>query len=438
MPELLSPAGNFEKLRAAILYGADAVYLAGQMFGMRAAADNFTVEELHEAAKYVHAHGKKIYLTVNTMPHVKEYPMLRKFMQDIKDAGIDAMIVADLGVMATIREIIPDMEIHVSTQTSIVSPASAKAWAAMGAKRLVLARELTMDEIMAIRAELPDEIELEAFIHGSMCVSYSGRCLLANAFNGRDGNRGTCSQPCRWNYALVEEKRLDMPFPIEQQEGVGTFIMSSKDMCMIEHIPELMKSGIKSFKIEGRMKSAYYTAVVTNAYRMAIDAYERDPEHYKFDPAWLSELESVSHREYGTGFYFDDPMQNPQLVSACGYLREKAYFSTATEYNEDEAAALLSKGVVLENEAGRLYRFIQRNKVSSGEGAELISPGKIGRGFDVRELYSPEGDPWESTPHPSMIYWCRVPFEVREGDIMRAASGKGLEIRAKDRLKGDC
>ena len=438
MPELLSPAGNFEKLKAAILYGADAVYCAGQMFGMRASADNFTVEELYEAVEYVHAHGQKLYLTVNTMPHVQEYPLLRKFLQDIKGAGIDAMIVADLGVFTTIRELLPDMEIHISTQTSIVSPASARAWAAMGAKRLVLARELTMEEICSIRAELPDDIELEAFIHGSMCVSYSGRCLLANAFNGRDGNRGTCSQPCRWNYALVEEKRPDMPFPIEQQEGVGTFIMSSKDMCMIEHIPELMASGIASFKIEGRMKSAYYTAVVTNAYRMAIDAYQKDPAGYRFDPAWLEELESVSHREYGTGFYFDDPMKEPQLVSACGYLREKAYFSTATEYVTEEADAIMSAGVEMENENGRLYRFIQRNKVSAGEGAEMISPGHIGRGFAVLELYAPDGQALDATPHPSMIYWCRVPFEVREGDIMRAASGKGLEIRAKDRLKGDC
>ena len=438
MPELLSPAGNFEKLRAAILYGADAVYCAGQMFGMRSAAANFTVEELYEATKFVHAHGKKLYLTVNTMPHVNEYPLLRKFLNDIKDAGIDAMIVADMGVLATIREIIPDMEIHISTQTSIVSPASAKAYAALGAKRLVLARELTMEEIKAIRAELDDDIELEAFIHGSMCVSYSGRCLLANAFNGRDGNRGTCSQPCRWNYALVEEKRPDMPFPIEQQEGVGTFIMSSKDMCMIEHIPELMESGIASFKIEGRMKSAYYTAVVTNAYRMAMDAYKKDPTSYQFDPAWLEELESVSHREYGTGFYFDDPMQNPQLVSECGYLREKAYFSTAIEYNGEEAEAIMAQGVPMENEEGRLYRFIQRNKVSAGEGAEVISPGKIGVGFEVEELYAPTGERLASTPHPSMIYWCRVPFEIREGDIMRAASGKGLEKRAKDRLKGDC
>ena len=435
MPELLSPAGNFEKLRAAVLYGADAVYCAGQMFGMRSAADNFTVEELYDAVKYVHARGKKLYLTVNTMPHVQEYPMLRKFLHDIRDAGIDAMIVADLGVFTTIREIIPDMEIHISTQTSIVSPASALAWAKMGAKRLVLARELTMDEIREIRAALPADIELEAFVHGSMCVSYSGRCLLANAFNGRDGNRGTCSQPCRWNYSIVEEKRLDQPYPIEQQEGVGTFIMSSKDMCMIEHIPELMECGIASFKIEGRMKSAYYTAVVTNAYRLAIEAYQRDPESYKFDPAWLEELESVSHREYGTGFYFDDPMQNPQLVSTCGYLREKAYFSTATDYVEEEARAIADMGVAMETENGRLYRFIQRNKVSVGEGAELISPGRIGIPFTQTEIYAPTGESLDSTPHPSMIYWCRVPFEVREGDIMRAASGKGLEVRAHDRLK---
>jgi putative protease len=225
-----------------------------------------------------------------------------------------------------------------------------------------------------------------------------------------------------------------MPFDLIQQENVGTFIMSSKDMCMIEHIPELMESGIASFKIEGRMKSAYYTAVVTNAYRLAMDSYKRDPKGYTFDPAWLEELESVSHREYGTGFYFDDPMENPQLVSTCGYIREKAYFSTATEYNEEEAAALIAAGVAMENGEGKLYRFIQRNKVSAGETAELISPGKIGRGFAVNELYAPDGTVLESTPHPSMIYWCRLPFEVKEGDIMRASSGKGLDVRAKDYL----
>ena len=419
MPELLSPAGNFEKLRAAILYGADAVYCAGQMFGMRSAAANFTVEELYEAVKFVHAHGKKLYLTVNTMPHVNEYPLLRKFLNDIKDAGIDAMIVADMGVLATIREIIPDMEIHISTQTSIVSPASAKAYAALGAKRLVLARELTMEEIKAIRAELDDDIELEAFIHGSMCVSYSGRCLLANAFNGRDGNRGTCSQPCRWNYALVEEKRPDMPFPIEQQEGVGTFIMSSKDMCMIEHIPELMESGIASFKIEGRMKSAYYTAVVTNAYRMAMDAYAASPDTYEFDVRLMRELESVSHRDYCTGYYQELPADQPQLASSAGYIREKAYFATALDSGE----VTLPDSLEYETEQGRLYPFIQRNKVCVGDGAEVISPNKIGEPFKVTELYDEKGAPIESAPHPSMRFFVRIPFEVRAGDIMRSGDG---------------
>lgn len=433
MPELLSPAGNFEKLKAALLYGADAVYCAGQMFGMRSAADNFTNDELREAVAYTHARGKKLYLTVNTMPRTAEYPLLRKFLHEIRDYGIDAVIVADMGVLATVKEIMPDMEIHVSTQASIISPAAACAWAALGAKRLVLARELSFSEIAAIRVALPAEVELEAFVHGSMCVSYSGRCLLANALNGRDGNRGTCSQPCRWNYVLVEEKRPEMPIPIEQNE-YGTFIMSSKDMCTIECIPQLMQSGIDSFKIEGRMKSAYYTAVVTNVYRMAMDAYTADPEGYRYDPAWLEELESVSHRTYGTGFYLDDPMNNPQLLGECGYLREKAYFATATEYNQEEASALQAAGVALQNGQGSLYRFVQRNKVGVGEGAEVISPGKIGRGFDVCELYAQDGTAISSAPHPSMIFWCRVPFEIREGDIMRAGSSKGFDKRRPDSL----
>lgn len=432
--ELLAPAGNFEKLRAAVLYGADAVYLAGQAFGMRSAADNFTVEELWQAAEFVHTHGKKLYLTVNTMPHEDEYPALRAFLSSLKGCAIDAMIIADLGTLATVKEILPEMEVHISTQASIVSSAAAKAYAALGAKRLVLARELTLNEIRAIREGLDPAVELETFIHGSMCVSYSGRCLLANAMNGRDGNRGTCTQPCRWNYSLIEEKRPDMPFPIEQT-NLGTFILSSKDLCMIEHIPELMQSGITSFKIEGRMKSAYYTAVVTNAYRMAIDAYSANPAGYRFLPEWLDELESVSHREYGTGFFFTKPMESPQLVSTCGYIREKAYYSTALEYNESEMAAIRAAGIPEKDENGTLCRFIQRNKVSVGEDAELISPGKIGRGFGVRELYAPDGTRLDSTPHPSMIYWCRVPFPVREGDILRAATGRGLEVRAHDLFK---
>ncbi|MBE6584853.1 MAG: U32 family peptidase [Ruminococcaceae bacterium] len=419
-PELLSPAGNFDKLRAALLYGADAVYLAGQSFGMRSAADNFTVEELYEAVKYTHERGKKLYLTLNTMPHGDEYAPLREFLMAIKDAGIDAYIVADLGVMTVLREIIPDAEIHISTQASIVSPEAALAYAALGAKRLVLARELGFSEIEAIRRRLPQDIELEAFIHGSMCVSYSGRCMLSNMMTGRDANRGKCTQPCRWNYIIYEEKRPDLPIPIEQTE-LGTFIMSSKDMCTIEHVPKLIKSGIDSFKIEGRMKSAYYTAVVTNAYRMAIDAYFADPEGYIYDPMWLRELESVSHREYCTGYYLDDPMEQAQLGTQTGYIRDKAYFATAIDYNEDEACALAAVGVELENADGKLYRFIQRNKVKVGDCAEMISPSKIGVAFEVGEIYLSDGTAAESAPHPSMVFWCRVPFEVKEGDIMRGA-----------------
>ena len=419
-PELLSPAGNFEKLRAALLYGADAVYCAGQSFGMRSAADNFSVEELYEAVKYTHERGKKIYLTLNTMPHGNEYDDLRVFLRDIAEAGIDAFIVADLGVMMTVREIMPDAEIHISTQASIVSPEAALAYAALGAKRLVLARELCFEEIKAIRDRLPEDIELEAFVHGSMCVSYSGRCMLSNMMTGRDANRGRCTQPCRWNYIIYEEKRPDLPIPIEQTE-LGTFIMSSKDMCTVEHIPELIACGINSFKIEGRMKSAYYTAVVTNAYRMAIDSYLADPENYEFDPMWYRELESVSHREYCTGYYLDIPMNEAQLGTQTGYIRDKAYFATATDYNEKEAEALAASGIALENENGKLYRFIQRNKVKIGDKSELISPSKIGRAFDVCELYLAGGEAIESAPHPSMIFWCRVPFEVNEGDIMRGA-----------------
>lgn len=417
MVELLSPAGNFEKMRSALLYGADAVYLAGNVFGMRSAADNFTNEELHEAVAYAHERGKKVYLTVNTMPHEHEYSVLRDYLRALSDCPIDAMIVADLGVMATIKEIHPDMEIHVSTQASIVSVAAAKAYIALGAKRLVLARELTLGEIKAIRAGIPEDIELEAFVHGSMCVSYSGRCMLSHHITGRDANRGACAQPCRWNFTLVEEKRPDMPLPIEQNE-LGTFIMSSKDMCTIEHIPELIEAGVKSFKIEGRMKSAYYTAVVTNAYRMAIDAYYRDGEDYRFDPLWMRELESVSHREYCTGFYFDYPIENAQLATGTGYIREKAYYAIACEMNEAEAA--LKAKLDEKCDDGRFYLFMQKNKAKIGDAAEIISPNKVGRALTLTHMYNTDGEPIESAPHPYMHFFLKVPFEVSVGDILRA------------------
>lgn len=413
MPELLSPAGNFEKLKAALLYGADAVYLAGNMFGMRQAADNFSIEELHEAAEYTHERGKKLYLTVNTMPRSRQYPVLKKYISDIKSVGVDACIVADLGVLNIIKDIIPDMEIHISTQTSIVSAESAKAYAALGAKRLVLARELTLEEICEIKSELPADVELEAFVHGAMCVSYSGRCMLSHHLTGRNANMGACTQPCRWSYKIVEEKRPESPLPIEENEN-GTFIMSSKDMCTLPIIEELCKSGIDSFKIEGRMKSAYYAAVVTNAYRMAMDAIKEGKLTPEFTNSLINEVSSVSHREYCTGYYENETTAAAQLCEDIGYIREKAYLATACEC-EDIPADLER-----ENENGRLYLFVQRNKLTVGSSAEMISPGKLGRGFDIREMYSEKGEPIESAPHPSMKFYLRVPFEVNAGDIIRA------------------
>lgn len=428
IPELLSPAGNMEKLIAAFRYGADAVYLAGKRFGMRAAADNFTPDQIAAAVKYANERGKKVYLTLNTMTHGSEYPDLREFLDSLRGIGIHAIICADLGVMALAKQLLPEVELHASTQCSIVSAAAAEAYGRLGCRRVVLARELTLEEIRLLRRETSREIELEAFIHGSMCVSYSGRCLLSQAMVGRDANRGACAQPCRWNFTsdtapaalgtdtasaalgcaaptleITEEKRPEMPFPVEQNEN-GSFILSSKDLCMIEHIPDLMESGIDSFKIEGRMKSAYYAAVTANAYRMAMDAYLKDPTAYTFRPEWLAELESVSHREYATGFFYNRPMDDPCLVSQPGYLREKAYLAHAVCDSADGRAC-----------------FVQHNKLTDGETVSLITPGQPGREFTVSELCDEDGTPIESAPHPMMRFSCRVPFPVKEGDILRGA-----------------
>ena len=402
-PEILSPAGNFEKMKAAILYGADAVYLAGNRFGMRAAADNFSVEEIFEAVKYAHERNVKVYVTVNTMPKVGEYKALEEYLCALRGSGIDAVIVADLGVIDLVKRVLPEVELHISTQTSIVSPQTCMAYYRMGAKRVVLARELSLKEIIEIRKNIPDDLELEVFIHGSMCVSWSGRCLLSEHLTDRDANCGACTQPCRWNYKLyeiIEDKRPDSPLPVEQTEH-GTFIMSSKDMCMIEHIPELLEAGIKSFKIEGRMKSAYYTAVTTNAYRMAFDRYMTDPENYVYDPAWKNELESVSHREYNTGYFFGNPILDANICEYNGYLREKAYIAQALGYEDGIAT------------------FIQRNKVCVGDKVEVISPGKCGVAFDIEWMTDEKGEDIASAPHPGMIFKINAPFEILPGDIIR-------------------
>lgn len=420
--ELLSPAGDWSKMKSAVLYGADAVYLAGRQFGMRAASSNFDGDELIAAVRYCHGRGVKVYVTVNVMPHTPEYPELRRYLKFLYDVGADAVIVSDIGVVMLIRDEVPGLEIHISTQASAVSAEACRAWHRLGAKRVVLARELTLSEIREIRRGVPDSLELECFIHGAMCVAYSGRCLLSNYFTGRDGNHGQCAQSCRWHYRpadpdgvlrldLHEELREEITTAVraEEEPNGETFFMSSKDMCMLEHVPELEEAGISSYKIEGRVKSAYYTAVVTNAYRMALDAYRADPDGYRFDPAWMRELTSVSHREYGTGFYFSKPSEDANTVSRHGYLRDKAYLASAVA-DADEA-----------DENG-LYDalFAQRNKMFTGDRAELISPGKTGRLIEAKEIFSRSGEIIPSTPHPGMFFRLKVPFPIRAGDILRA------------------
>lgn len=406
MAELLSPAGDFEKLRAAIRYGADAVYLAGESFGMRSASANFTRAELEEAVGYAHARGVKVYVTVNVMPRTGEYAALRDFLCFLDAVRADGAIVSDIGVLSLAKECAPALPLHISTQASAVSAAACTAWHALGASRVVLARELTLEEIRVIRENTPPELELEAFIHGSMCIAYSGRCLLSNYFTGRDGNHGRCAQPCRWNYRaleLTEEKRPDAPLPVVE-DGGDTFVMSSRDLCMIGHIPELLRAGITSFKIEGRVKSAYYAAVVTNAYRMALDAYARDPAHYQADPAWLRELCSVSHRAYDTGFFFTPPHENANTVDTPGYIREKAYLAAALTDSDAD---------------GRAW-FVQRNKFSEGDALELLTPGLPGIPFTAAELQNEAGEPVGSVPHPMMKFSMRASVPVRAGDIVRA------------------
>ena len=406
-PEILAPAGNFEKLKSAVAFGADAVYLAGLAFGMRSAAGNFTAEELPLAVKYCHKRGVKLYVTVNTMPHTDEYARLPDHLKMIRDAGADALIISDLGVFMTAKEVVPEMTLHVSTQASVVSARTCIEWHKLGASRIILARELTLEEIKRIRAEIPPELEIEAFVHGSMCVSWSGRCLLSNYITGRDANRGACAQPCRWDYRIynaeIEEvKRGGERLVMTEMDG-QTFTFSSRDLNMIEHIPELVQSGLSCFKIEGRMKSACYVGAVTNVYRLALDRYFDDPEDYTVDPAWQRELDSVCHRQYATGFFFGETMDTANICENPGYIKEQAALGVCLGY--DGATGYAS--------------FMQKNKFSLGEKVELLVPGRTAVSFTPERILDENGAEIESTPHPMMKFSIPVPVPAPEHSILR-------------------
>mgnify|MGYP001018901366 CR=1 FL=1 len=404
IPELLSPAGDPEKMRFGIAYGADAVYMAGQRFGMRAAAANFDDEALRRCIAEAHAHGVKCYITVNIMPSCRDLPALPAYLELLQDAGADAMIVADVGVIRMAQKYAPKVPLHISTQTSILNPEAANFWADMGAERVVLARELSLEEIAEIRAKTPKSLEIEAFVHGAMCISYSGRCLLSNYLAGRDANKGACAHPCRWKYHLVEETRPGEYMPIEENER-GTYIYNSKDLCMIEHIPDIAKAGIYSLKIEGRMKTPFYVGTVVKAYRQAIDDYFADPKLYEERlPYYLAEVSKASHRDYTTAFYYGKPDGNQQVYTNNSYIREYDFIGMVQEdWNEETGFAWVE----------------QRNKFSVGEEIEVMPAQGDSYTMKVTEIRNQNGETVASAPHPQELLQVKFEKPVKKFDMLR-------------------
>lgn len=397
--EVLAPAGDEERLTAALNYGADAVYLGRKQFGMRASPMNFDFEQLVKAVDAAHQKGVKVYLTCNTLPRNNELPFFEQFVKEAVDAKVDALIVADIGLLMLIKKYAPDMEIHISTQTGIVNYATARELYNLGAKRVVLARELSFDEIAEIRAKTSSDLDIECFVHGAMCVSFSGRCLLSQYLVNRDANRGECAQPCRWGYHLMEEKRPGQYFPIYEDEK-GTYILNAKDMCMIEHIDKLAEAGVTSLKIEGRAKSAYYVTVVTNAYRMAVDEYMKDPYNFKL-PDWIrDEVYKVSHRQYCNGFFFGTPEES-QYYENSGYIR-----------NYDIVA------VVDRCENGTVY-CTQRNRFFAGDEVELLSPSAKPVTMTLDTIFNEKGESVEVANHAMMKFSFKCDTAFPMGTVIR-------------------
>ncbi|MBE6008501.1 MAG: U32 family peptidase [Lachnospiraceae bacterium] len=401
--ELLAPAGDLEKLKIAVLYGADAVYIGGEAYGLRAKAKNFDIDTMKEGIDFAHSHGVKVYVTANIYAHNADFDGMADYFKEVEKIGADALIISDPGVFSLAREVVPDMEIHISTQANNTNYRSANFWYNLGAKRVVIARELSLGEISTMRNNIPDDMDIEAFIHGAMCISYSGRCLLSNYLSGRDANKGACAHPCRWKYHLVEETRPGEYMPVVENER-GTYIYNSKDLCMIDHIPELINAGIYSFKIEGRMKTPFYVGTVVKAYRQAIDDYMADPELYESKKAYyIEEVSKASHRDYTTAFYFGKPDGNQQVYTNNSYIRDYDFIGMVMEDSDEDGFAVV----------------MQRNKFEKGETIEIMPQKGESLKMTVKLMYNEEGEEVISAPHPQQILKVKFPVPVKKFDMLR-------------------
>lgn len=400
--ELLIPASSLEVLKIAVIYGADAVYIGGEVFGLRAKAKNFSMEDMAEGIQFAHEHGVKVYVTANILAHNGDLEGVREYFTQLKEIKPDALIISDPGIYTIAKEICPEIERHISTQANNTNYGTYQFWWNQGAKRVVTARELSLNEIAEIRKNIPDEMEIETFVHGAMCISYSGRCLLSNYFTGRDANQGACTHPCRWKYAVVEEKRPGEYLPVYENER-GTYIFNSKDLCMIEHIPELIEAGIDSFKIEGRMKTALYVATVARTYRKAIDDYLTSPEKYKENMDWyLEQISNCTCRQFTTGFFFGKPSEESQIYDNNTYIKEYTYLGIVGERNEEG-----------------LYQIEQRNKFSVGEQIEVMKPDGRNIPVTVKRIVDEDGNEMESAPHPKQVLYIDLGQELEMYDILR-------------------
>lgn len=402
-PELLIPASSLEVLKTAVIFGADAVYIGGEAFGLRAKAKNFSKDDMREGIAFAHEHGAKVHVTVNILAHNDDLPGVEEYLKELKELKPDALIIADPAIFEMAKEICPDIERHISTQANNTNYGTYLFWWKQGAKRVVSARELSLKEIREIREKIPEEMEIESFIHGAMCISYSGRCLLSNYFTGRDANQGACTHPCRWKYAVVEEKRPGEYLPVYENER-GTYIFNSKDLCMIGHIPEMIDAGIDSFKIEGRMKTALYVATVARTYRKAIDDYLENPDKYEANMPWyLDQISNCTYRQFTTGFYFGKPDEEAQIYDNNTYIREYTYLG------------------IIGGERDGLYRIEQRNKFSVGETIEIMKPNGKNIQVTVQKILDEEGQEMESAPHSKQVLYVDLEGKAEKFDILRRA-----------------